>query len=244
MAPGTTTPSSPPSVPTATKSSHQPCPPNATFTTDSDHIHSYIESLADSGRRIFVLMHSYGGQVGTNALDKLDIASRRERGLSGGVVHVVYMAALALQVGVSMYSLTERAGRAGNLLAAQEINEDGTSMYRNVGERMLGAGGDVAVDSGMSEAEIKADVDALGTWNAQAMYGVLQRCAWRESSVSYVKALRDQVMPTSYQTKMIEGMCAAGRDIEVFELDAGHSMHVTMTSEVVEIVRGTVGRSG
>ncbi|KAL3491534.1 alpha/beta-hydrolase [Aspergillus germanicus] len=219
-------------------------PPNANFTTDTDHIHSYIDSLADTGRRIVVLMHSYGGQVGTNALDKLDIASRTERGLAGGVVHLIHMAALALEVGDSMYGMTERAGRARNLLAAQEINEDGTSMYRNAVERMLGAGGDVAVDSGMSEAEMQDYVKTLGTWNAQAMYGVLQHCAWRESPVSYIKALRDQVMPTSYQTKMIEGIRAAGRDVEVFELDTGHSMHVTMTSEVVEIACGIMGRIG
>jgi hypothetical protein len=95
--------------------------------------------------------------LGRIALDKLDIASRTERGLQGGVVHLVYMAALALGVGDSMYGLTEMAGRAENLLAAQEFNEDGTSMYRNARERMLGAGsgGDVTVDSGMSESKIR-----------------------------------------------------------------------------------------
>jgi hypothetical protein len=191
-------------------------------------------------------MHSYGGQVGTNALDKLDIASRTERGLAGGVVHLIYMAALALEVGVSMFEMMERAGRAENLVAAQEINEDGTSMYRNARERMLGGGGgsEVAVDSGMSEAEMQDYVNALGTWNTQTMYGVLQRCAWRESPVSYVKALRDQVMSTPYQTKMVEGMRAVGGDIGVFELDTRQSMHVTMTREVVEIVRGIMGRAG
>jgi hypothetical protein len=140
-----------------------------------------------------------------------------------------------------MYGLTERAGRAGNLLAAQEINEDGTSIYRNAKERMLGG---TTEESSMSKDEMQAYVDTLGTWNAQAMYGVLQRCAWRESPLSYIKALRDQVMPPPYQTRKIEGMCAAGRDIEVLELDTGHSMHVTMTSEVVDIVRGIVGRAG
>ncbi|KAL3454340.1 Alpha/beta hydrolase fold-1 [Aspergillus insuetus] len=206
-------------------------PPNANFTTDSDHTHSYIESLADTGRWIIVLMHSYGGQVGANALGDLDIGSRRERGSTGGVVRLVYMATLALEVGDSMYGLTKRAGRAKNLLAAQEINEDGTSTYWNARERMLGAGGGRDVDY----------VKTLGTWNAQAMYGVLQHCAWRDSPVSYIKALRDQVMPAPYQTRMIVGMRAAGREVELVELDTGHSKHVTMTREVVEIVCGILG---
>jgi pimeloyl-ACP methyl ester carboxylesterase len=43
-------------------------PPNADFTTDTDHIRSVAKDLVDGGHDIVVFMHSYGGQVGTNAL--------------------------------------------------------------------------------------------------------------------------------------------------------------------------------
>jgi hypothetical protein len=46
--------------------------------------------LAESGRTIAVLTHSYGGMVVTNALYGLSIGSRAAAGLSGGVSHLVY----------------------------------------------------------------------------------------------------------------------------------------------------------
>lgn len=49
-------------------SMNQSRPPNADLASDSDLIRSYATSLVEAGRTIAVLMHSYGGQVGTNAL--------------------------------------------------------------------------------------------------------------------------------------------------------------------------------
>jgi pimeloyl-ACP methyl ester carboxylesterase len=43
-------------------------PPNADLITDTDHIRSVAEGLVNEGHNIVVFMHSYGGQVGTNAL--------------------------------------------------------------------------------------------------------------------------------------------------------------------------------
>ncbi|KAL4941249.1 hypothetical protein BDV06DRAFT_229806 [Aspergillus oleicola] len=212
------------------------CPPTSDLYTDTDHIHSYVESLADTGHKIVVLMHSYGGQVGTNALDKLDVQSRKAQNLPGGVVRLIYLCAMAFEEGGSMYKITAAVGRAQNLLAAMDINEDGTAMYRNAGERMLGP------YSGLSKDEVEAYTNSLGVWNVKGMYGELMRCAWREIPVSYVKVLQDLVMPTPYQTRMIEVMRAAGREVEVFELDTGHSPQTTMTQEVTEIVHGIVCR--
>jgi alpha-beta hydrolase superfamily lysophospholipase len=43
-------------------------PPNADLNSDTNHIRSIAKDLINQGQQVVVLMHSYGGQVGTNAL--------------------------------------------------------------------------------------------------------------------------------------------------------------------------------
>lgn len=64
-------------------SMNQSRPPNADLYTDSDLIRSYATSLVEAGRSVAVLMHSYGGQIGTNALYGLSAKARAAKGLSG-----------------------------------------------------------------------------------------------------------------------------------------------------------------
>lgn len=49
-------------------STRQSRPPNADLNTDTDHVRSVVESLVNKDLDLVVLMHSYGGQIGTNAL--------------------------------------------------------------------------------------------------------------------------------------------------------------------------------
>jgi len=56
----------------------------------------YVGDLVDSGRTVTVVMHSYGGQVGTNALYDMGVESRSRENLSGGVSLLIYMCAFAL----------------------------------------------------------------------------------------------------------------------------------------------------
>ena len=55
-------------------------PPNADLGSDTFLIRSYATSLVEAGRIVAVLMHSYGGQVGTNALYGLSKESRAAQG--------------------------------------------------------------------------------------------------------------------------------------------------------------------
>jgi alpha-beta hydrolase superfamily lysophospholipase len=43
-------------------------PPNADLNTDTNHVRSVAGELINKGHHLVVLMHSYGGQIGTNAL--------------------------------------------------------------------------------------------------------------------------------------------------------------------------------
>jgi pimeloyl-ACP methyl ester carboxylesterase len=82
-------------------------PPINDLATDTEAVRKFVQNLIDGGREVTVLMHSYGGQVGTNALYDLGVESRARQNLSGGVSHLIYMCAFALPEGGSMIKKVE-----------------------------------------------------------------------------------------------------------------------------------------
>lgn len=105
-------------------SMNQSRPPNADLYSDSDLIRTYITSLAEAGRDVAVLMHSYGGQVGTNALYSLSKKVRAAKGLPGGITHLIYMAAFASAPNKCMMDLVEEFGHMDRIPVAFDFAED------------------------------------------------------------------------------------------------------------------------
>lgn len=77
-------------------------PPNKTLADDAAHTRTAIEKLADAGKKIVLVTHSYGGMVGSCAVEDLGFAQRKMAGKQGGVINLVYMSAFALPKGVSL----------------------------------------------------------------------------------------------------------------------------------------------
>ncbi|KAK2595614.1 hypothetical protein QQS21_006661 [Conoideocrella luteorostrata] len=64
---------------------------------------SEVRRLVEQGKKVVLVMHSYGGLVGNEAVTKdLSFIERQSNGLSGGVVHLFYFAALILTLGQSV----------------------------------------------------------------------------------------------------------------------------------------------
>ena len=72
------------------------------FTEDVDLIHMKVSSLVDEGRDIIVVMHSYGGMPGSQALKGLGKRERAGQGKPGGVIRLVYIAAWVIDEGETM----------------------------------------------------------------------------------------------------------------------------------------------
>ncbi|KAJ5540307.1 alpha/beta-hydrolase [Penicillium frequentans] len=72
---------------------------------DVAHTKSVIQTLADQGRQIVVVNHSYGGLVGAGAVEGLGLKQRVQAGLSGGVIQVVWMAAFVAPKGMSVIDM-------------------------------------------------------------------------------------------------------------------------------------------
>jgi surfactin synthase thioesterase subunit len=80
----------------------------ATLQDDAAHFRGIIEKIAeqDGGRDVILMGHSYGGVVATETVKGVTKHEREAKGLKGGVVRIVYMAAHAPPAGVSMIGLS------------------------------------------------------------------------------------------------------------------------------------------
>lgn len=77
--------------------------PTRTLNDDALVVTQAIDELVQQGKRVVVIMHSYGGLVGSDAIpESLTHTTRQAQGRKGGVVHLFYFAAFILGVGQSV----------------------------------------------------------------------------------------------------------------------------------------------
>jgi pimeloyl-ACP methyl ester carboxylesterase len=204
-------------------------PPNADLTTDTALIREYVENIINSGQTVIAIMHSYGGQVGTNALYGLGLDSCSQKGMTGGVSHLIYMCRWALPEGGSIMAKVREFG-SEDLLHQKIFHfaEDGTCVNRNPKLFLIGRG--------VEDAEADSYLASLVRWNGNAMFQELTNCAWREIPVTYIGTSQDMSVPVKYQKAMLERMRAEGREIHVVELDTGHCPNLTVTGNVVDVI--------
>ncbi|TQN67538.1 Methylesterase 1 [Colletotrichum shisoi] len=77
-------------------------PPTKGLNDDAAAVRAVLERLADAGKEIVLVVHSYGGLVGANAVEGLGYKQRAKEGKKGGVITFVYLTAFVVPVGKSI----------------------------------------------------------------------------------------------------------------------------------------------
>ncbi|KAI0122033.1 alpha/beta-hydrolase [Daldinia grandis] len=208
-------------------------PPNADLATDSELVRSYATSLVEAGRDIAVLMHSYGGQVGTNSLYGLSKAARSAKGLPGGISHLIYMSAFALPEGKSMIDKVDEFGHLGLLTVSFGIDPDRSCVPNYPREGLIHGPSDL-----IDPEEINEFVETIGRWNGNSMYMPIHNTpAWRdEVGVYYMYTLHDTSLPIEYQRSMVQLMENEGKVVETVEFESNHALFLLVTNRVVDTV--------
>lgn len=67
-----------------------PVDPTPSMYDDADNIHRMVETLADEGKDIVIVMHLYGGLPGTQACQGLSRTERLRASKPGGIVRLLY----------------------------------------------------------------------------------------------------------------------------------------------------------
>jgi len=73
--------------------------PLPTIYDDAAFIASEVEKLADDGKEMVLMGHSYGGIPISQCMEGLSLAAREKEGKKGGVVRIAYMTALVPAMG-------------------------------------------------------------------------------------------------------------------------------------------------
>lgn len=70
------------------------------------------EALADTGRDVIIISHSYGGVPATESVRGLSKAARAREGKPGGVVRLAYMTSLVPELGAAANEVVKERPRA------------------------------------------------------------------------------------------------------------------------------------
>jgi pimeloyl-ACP methyl ester carboxylesterase len=95
---------------------HTECPLQATYNAkphstlslkdDVEVIQATLTELVNHGKEVIVVMHSYGGVLGTEAvLESFGKTACQKKGLPGGVTRLLYLAAFVLPLGASLTTI-------------------------------------------------------------------------------------------------------------------------------------------
>ncbi|KAL9138777.1 MAG: hypothetical protein Q9175_000043 [Cornicularia normoerica] len=166
------------------------------------------------GKTVVVVMHSYGGLVGSEATtEELSYAKRHAQGLPGGVIHLFLYSAFLLNEGQSVLSAF---GESPN----NDVKPDGRFYILHGEETLYG-------DLPPSEASLWASRLIPQSYLVQTTK--LTRAAWRYIPSTYLICENDKAAAPQYQE-----MFAASAKAQVERCSSGHSPHLSQPEMLVQ----------
>jgi pimeloyl-ACP methyl ester carboxylesterase len=198
--------------------------PSVGGTCDSfyDDVYVVRKAIAEEvsqGHEIVVVMHSYGGMVGSAAVQGY---SKQDVQRGGGVIRMIYMAAFALERGVSVMDAFNNTP----LPWWQSVN---TKQWRAVNSRYIFYND---LDSEKAEAlGRQLDLQAKGGFESKQTYA-----AWKEIDSTYIVCSRDNAIPMQAQVAMAS---QPGGKFTIEYLEAGHCPWLSIPEQTLDIVRRT-----
>ncbi|KAL8824776.1 MAG: hypothetical protein Q9191_004829 [Dirinaria sp. TL-2023a] len=199
---------------------------------DTAVIRAALEHLIESeGKDVILVMHSYGGLAGTNAVSGLEKAARIAKGRQGGITHCLFIAAFLVPKGQSLLGMFPE--RPPYLIADPE---DGN--YVKVVDPKEVFYNDV------SQAEAQPWIDLMRPQPASTFASTVDSVAWESGLLpcTYLMCEKDQGVYIWLQEKMLEGVADQSRRPWTIEkCNASHSAWLSETPTVVRLIRRCAG---
>ncbi|KAK9796253.1 hypothetical protein WJX73_004408 [Symbiochloris irregularis] len=198
-------------------------PQLASIEADVAAVRSKIAALAEAGQDIVMVMHSYGGKVGSWAVRGLSKADRSAAGKQGGIVHLLYLSSLMLP-------------------------EDGRDFGVNAGTPKFGINADGGMELTDPVPYLYHDLDPdqqahwatkLRLWNAKTLGPAPEGAAYLghlHVPGTYLVCENDQAIPAELQRKYIEAANQAGGQIKSVVCDSAHCPQLKYPELVVKLI--------
>ncbi|KAJ5305833.1 hypothetical protein PENANT_c015G02068 [Penicillium antarcticum] len=208
-------------------------PPTASLPEDISLVRNLVQDLVNTGTRILMVMHSYGGLVGTSAIQDLDLSTRQANNQPGGVIHLLYLCAYMLSPGETMWSIVEQTGADKLWPDLVDEHDDGTFFPLDPG---------ILFFSGLEDSEfVEGVIETLVRFPIKTLKEMNTGDGWRRVPVTFVKTLRDFALQGAAQDIMLERVRGEGIFVKVVEFDTHHSPWVSMAGDVVRVAVEAAG---
>ncbi|EFQ97689.1 hypothetical protein MGYG_00728 [Nannizzia gypsea CBS 118893] len=198
-------------------------PPTKSLEDDVRFIRQFVTELTDAGKLVDVIMHSYGGIVGTDALCKLGIEERSRRGTVGGVRNLIYLTSFVPLKGQSLVGIFE-----GQSLPTVKINEEMNIISATDPIPMFYS------DLPSEEAEYWVKQMVSHPYSAQTT--PVSNEAFRELPATYIICENDKGILPEVQQMMIDKLRDVGIDVHVERCSGGHSPFLSMPHSMADII--------
>ncbi|KAJ4361098.1 uncharacterized protein N0V89_001667, partial [Didymosphaeria variabile] len=178
--------------------------------------------VEEEGKTVVVVMHSYGGLVGAEAVSEaLTLKHRKARGLPGGVAHFFFLAAFVMDKGQSV-AKTVGPSPDHDIVDGRFIMRDPLAkMYNDV-----------------ARVEAQYWAARVISQSAAVMDTQMEICAWKYVPSTYVVCTKDEAVRPAVQ-EMFAGLAGSA----VMRVVGGHSAFLSKAEEVVGLVGEVASQS-
>ncbi|OWY50355.1 alpha/beta-hydrolase [Alternaria alternata] len=205
-------------------------PPTTDLDEDIAVIRSAVLKELDAGKNVVTNAHSYSGIPVSSALHGLGTIARQRAGLLGGVVKLTYITSFITSEGTSLLDII------GGLPNEWVVDADGNvSFQANLVNRLY---------HDVPREESEEMIAALRPHALGALQGKMKSpAAWREIPVAYMVCEEDRALPAGAQDAMIQGVKAAGADVDIERVVASHSPYLSQPDTVVKFLLRAAGEA-
>lgn len=198
-----------------------------THLEDTAIIRKALESLIVAESKFVILvMHSYGGVAGTNAVHGLEAAARQEKGEKGGIIHCLFVAAFLVPKGGSLIGMFDEAPpylypdpQDSSFLLVKDPKD---VFYNDVSP-------DVA-EPWTSQFQPQSTASFASTVDSVAWESGLVPC-------TYIMCEKDQGVYFWLQQKMLDGVTKeSGKPWKIEKTDSSHSAWLTQVPTIVRLI--------
>jgi len=210
--------------------------PAPTMYDDAALIAKTVEDLADQGKDVILIAHSYGGVPATESTKGLAKTEREKEGKKGGITRLAYKTALVPPVGKASADLL------GTVPDDQKLNMsiDEKGWVHHVDYAQSAA----ICFNELSPEEGEAWVHKFQPHSAASFGSPLTYPGYKYIPVSYLVCEKDRCIPASLQRsliKMIEE--ESGKVVDVTSIDGDHCPSVKDPKPVIDWVLDVAGNA-
>ncbi|KAJ6562572.1 Alpha/beta hydrolase fold-1 [Mycena capillaripes] len=197
-----------------------------TMYDDAAKVASLVSKLSDEGKDVVLVAHSYGGVVACESSKGLAKSVREKEGKQGGIVRIVFVAAVVPLEGQVMADVT-----VGMKLEGEYMFMD-TASFAKIGYS------DLPEEEALSWAAKMSQHVAASYYKHKLTYA-----AYKDIPVSYMFCEEDKGVLPEVQNKIIAGMesVMGGRTVDQHRVKVGHHVNASQPKVMAAVVRKALG---